>query len=173
MNIPGTIDHNIYSTTSTDYGIKTLLEDPDNYDFRPKVGSLLIDAGVAIPGITDGFTGTAPDIGAYERGDNWKAGTTWQPDFYPWSFLTLSVDTKILNENKFQVYPVPANDILTIKSTQSIEQVAVFNLQGQRLLNQNKNTNKINISNLNNGVYIIKIQTENGLNITKKFIVRL
>ena len=170
--IPGTEDHNIYSTTGTDYGIKALLEDPDNYDFRPKIGSALIDAGVPIPGITNGFTGSAPDAGAYERGDTWRAGTTWEPDFYPWSFLTLAVDDQILDEKQFQVYPVPATEILNIKSTHSIEQVAVFNLQGQQLLNQNKNTEKINISNLNNGVYIVKIQTEDGLSITKKLIIQ-
>jgi len=170
--IPGTKDHNIYSTTSDDYGIKALLEDPDNYDFRPKAGSELIDAGVAIPGITDEFTGSAPDAGAYERGDTWRAGTTWEPDFYPWSFLTLAVDDQLLDKKQFQVYPVPATDILNIKLSYNIEQVVVFNLLGQQVLNQNKNTKKINIANLNNGVYILKIHTENGMSITKKFIVQ-
>ncbi len=58
-----------------------------NYDFRPKKGSALIDGGVVIEGINDGtdkdfnhppsfpgqnrkFIGDAPDIGAYEYGDS-------------------------------------------------------------------------------------------------------
>jgi len=41
---------------------------PDGLDFRLKPGSLAIDAGVELPSITDGFTGKAPDIGAYEEG---------------------------------------------------------------------------------------------------------
>ena len=41
---------------------------PDGLDFRLKSGSRAIDAGVDLPSITDGFTGTAPDIGAYETG---------------------------------------------------------------------------------------------------------
>ena len=58
-----------------------------NYDFRPRKGSVLIDGGVVIPGINDGqdmdfnhpplysgenraFVGDAPDIGAYEYGDS-------------------------------------------------------------------------------------------------------
>ena len=41
---------------------------PDGLDFRLKPGSLAIDAGVELPTITDGFTGRAPDIGAYESG---------------------------------------------------------------------------------------------------------
>jgi len=80
---------------------------PDqDYDFRPKKGSSLIDSGVMIPGINDGkdtgvphpedgidfnhpplysgqkrkFVGEAPDIGAYEYGDS----VYWIPGFrYP------------------------------------------------------------------------------------------
>jgi len=52
-----------------------LLADPARYDFRPKKGSPLIDAGQVIPGITDGFKGKAPDIGAYEYGaERWVPG---------------------------------------------------------------------------------------------------
>ena len=37
-------------------------------DLRIAPGSPAIDAGTPIPGITDGFTGDAPDLGAYEVG---------------------------------------------------------------------------------------------------------
>ena len=39
-----------------------------DFDFRLKPGSAAVDAGVVIPNITDGFTGKAPDLGAYELG---------------------------------------------------------------------------------------------------------
>jgi hypothetical protein len=39
---------------------------PDDLDFRLKPGSDAIDAGIDLPSITDGFTGRAPDLGAYE-----------------------------------------------------------------------------------------------------------
>ena len=41
---------------------------PDGLDFRLRAGSAAIDAGVELPSITDGFTGKAPDIGAFENG---------------------------------------------------------------------------------------------------------
>ena len=41
---------------------------PDGFDFRPRAGSAAIDAGVVLPTITDGFTGKAPDLGAFELG---------------------------------------------------------------------------------------------------------
>jgi hypothetical protein len=45
-------------------------------DFTLQADSPAIDMGIAIPSITDGFVGNAPDIGAYERGGiRWKAGS--------------------------------------------------------------------------------------------------
>ncbi len=37
-------------------------------DLRPKAGSVVVDAGLRLPGINDGFLGKEPDIGAYEAG---------------------------------------------------------------------------------------------------------
>ena len=49
-------------------------------DFRLPAGSPAIDKGQPVPGITDGFKGTAPDLGAYEYGGEfWKAGARAQP----------------------------------------------------------------------------------------------
>lgn len=45
--------------------------------FRLQPDSPAIDRGVVIPGVTDGHTGTAPDLGAYEFGGmEWVAGCT-------------------------------------------------------------------------------------------------
>jgi hypothetical protein len=41
---------------------------PDEFDFTLRAGSKAIDAGVVLPNINDGFTGRAPDLGAWERG---------------------------------------------------------------------------------------------------------
>ncbi len=38
-------------------------------DFRLKEGSAAVDAGEPLPGLTDGFRGKAPDLGAIESGD--------------------------------------------------------------------------------------------------------
>ena len=52
------------------------LSNPSHYDYRPRKGSVLIDAGVVIEGVNDGqdgsrmYVGDAPDIGTYEYGDN-------------------------------------------------------------------------------------------------------
>jgi hypothetical protein len=40
----------------------------EDYDFNLRAGSAAVDRGVALPTVTNGFTGTAPDLGALERG---------------------------------------------------------------------------------------------------------
>jgi hypothetical protein len=40
----------------------------DEFDFRLKPGAAAVDRGAALPTVTDGFTGAAPDIGALEVG---------------------------------------------------------------------------------------------------------
>ncbi len=51
-----------------------------NLDFQLKPGAAAIDAGVVIPGFTDGYLGSAPDLGAYESGGlAWAAGVGSRP----------------------------------------------------------------------------------------------
>jgi hypothetical protein len=53
----------------------------DTLDLRPKAGSVLIDSGTVVPGVTEGHLGSAPDIGAYEYGgDYWVPGADWLPE---------------------------------------------------------------------------------------------
>jgi len=40
----------------------------EDFDFSLKAGSAAVDRGVVLPTVTDGFTGSGPDLGALERG---------------------------------------------------------------------------------------------------------
>jgi len=57
------------------YFLKVRMPDPsdpqrvyktEDVDLRLRPGSPAVDAGIELPSITDGFTGRAPDLGAYE-----------------------------------------------------------------------------------------------------------
>ena len=51
--------------------------DPAGLDYRLQSNSPAVDAGKVIPGYTDGYVGTAPDIGAFEFGKPaWTAGAS-------------------------------------------------------------------------------------------------
>ncbi len=56
--------------------INPLFANPANGEFTPQSGSPAIDAGIVVPGITDGYNGSAPDIGAFESGQTpWRVGS--------------------------------------------------------------------------------------------------
>ena len=42
--------------------------DADDLDVRLTPGSAAVDQGMVVPTVTDGFTGSAPDLGALEVG---------------------------------------------------------------------------------------------------------
>lgn len=72
-----------------------------NNDFSLQASSPAIDAGVVIPGITDGFSGIRPDIGAYEYGSaGWTAGHNFaNPPDPSYQFNELSFMNRVNNYN--------------------------------------------------------------------------
>ncbi len=49
-----------------DRGAPQRLYNPADFDFALRPGSAAIDKGTVLPSITDGYSGAAPDLGAYE-----------------------------------------------------------------------------------------------------------
>jgi hypothetical protein len=56
------LDHNLNNSATAG------LNDPASLDFTLRSNSPAVNAGIEIAGVTDGFIGSAPDIGAYEYG---------------------------------------------------------------------------------------------------------
>ena len=76
-----TVDLNIFRNVKpTDQADPPRLYNPEDNDFRLRPRSAAIDRGVELPGITDGFKGRAPDLGAYEFG---AAPTQYGPRVWP------------------------------------------------------------------------------------------
>ncbi|WP_430933700.1 right-handed parallel beta-helix repeat-containing protein [Saccharicrinis sp. 156] len=58
----------------------------ENANFMPNIESPAIDKGQIIKGITDGYKGNAPDLGAYEfGGEYWLPGVNWTPTGFAWT----------------------------------------------------------------------------------------
>ena len=64
-------------------------------DFSLLAGSPMIDKGAVIPGITDGYVGAAPDIGAYERGGSVQPGP--RDEWWQSSMHTIHLSRTALN----------------------------------------------------------------------------
>jgi hypothetical protein len=62
------IFRNVPALDARDTATLQNIYDPDDFDFRLRRGTAAVDAGIAIPNVTDGFDGRAPDLGALELG---------------------------------------------------------------------------------------------------------
>ena len=150
-------------------------------NFRLSSGADPIDKGKEISNITDGFIGSAPDVGAYEFGDdNWKPGIDWNSKFGPankcynlpgevCSTNTLNTEDLLTAKNKLVVYPNPVRDYLKFRNIKTLHTIHIYNLLGKTLMTTEINTlnNEITLSSLENGIYIVSIDGKKKLKIIK------
>ena len=69
-----------------------------------------------------------------------------------------------------QIFPNPASDIVTIKSSYTINEIEVMSFIGQQVYTQrgvDSRTTKLNVSNLRSGVYFVKVTTSQGVRAAK------
>ena len=62
------VDYDVFVKVAAPGPDPRTLYKPSDFDFTLRERSTAVDAGVALPGINDDFTGRAPDLGAYELG---------------------------------------------------------------------------------------------------------
>jgi len=77
-----------------------------------------------------------------------------------------------LDSSKFNIYPNPANDIVTITNSESIsiKQVEFYDLTGKLIRTHSFNNQaeiQLNVENLANGVYMLHIETNKGTAVKK------
>ncbi|RVU89766.1 T9SS type A sorting domain-containing protein [Flavobacterium columnare] len=139
-------------------------KDPLNGDFTlTKTSFSVYDTGTnSVPGITlptrdkagnQRIVNQIIDRGAYE----YKSYRTMK-----------EAPTQKKREDKLLLFPNPASDDLNIEIESDIKQMVIYNEQGQQVFLGTQK--KENISCLNNGVYTIKIEDEQGEIRTTKFL---
>jgi len=76
-----------------------------------------------------------------------------------------------LQKFNFKSYPNPASDFIKVSAAKSIDKLEIYNLIGKQVLNETlySKSKEINVSNLSDGVYIVKAYIENAVG-TYKFI---
>lgn len=78
---------------------------------------------------------------------------------------TIGVEDIDVNIVEAKVYPNPAIDKLNIESKEMIQRLEVFDALGRKVLSKipNQNIFSIDISKLEQGIYILKLQTKEGI----------
>ena len=86
------------------------------------------------------------------------------------NFASLSTFNTELNS--VSIYPNPVKDVLNIQGLDTkLNEVAIYTIEGRKVLTQTANLDRINTSNLSQGVYFIKLKSSNAertLKIIKK-----
>jgi hypothetical protein len=73
------------------------------------------------------------------------------------NFVSISEPTP---EYSLSLYPNPTNGLLNLSADQNIDEIKVYNLSGQLILNSIQPNNQIDLSHLESGVYLIEISIE-------------
>lgn len=136
-------------------------------------GASAIDKGIEITGITDGFKGAAPDVGAYEyNGELWLAGIDWNPKLGPANRCynlpgedcessVLSTDDLSYENDLVRLFPNPVDEVLKIQMgfTERAKNVIIYSLLGEELIRKelNQDTLEVGVGELNSGIYILSI----------------
>ena len=81
--------------------------------------------------------------------------------------------TNVANiENNVNIYPNPANSMANVNANSNISNIEIYSISGQKVADFTVNGTQasINTSNMSTGLYLMKINTENGV-INQKFAV--
>jgi len=71
--------------------------------------------------------------------------------------------------NQINIFPNPVSEYLIIKSDYDVEKVRILDLKGLAIITSNYSN--ISLSQLENGIYIVEVETSDGKYLRKKIIV--
>lgn len=81
---------------------------------------------------------------------------------------TLSTNEFNTNNLKFNLYPNPSTDFVNISLDSEIKSVEIYSVQGQKVSTSTEK--EINVSSLSNGMYMVRVEDENGAIATQKMM---
>lgn len=90
----------------------------------------------------------------------------WDPINFECGPLWNNIESNI--RDRIIIYPNPSSQILKISGDENLE-VAIFDLKGKLVLTTNKK--EININGLSNGVYVVRLSSDDKIVTTEKIIV--
>ncbi len=92
------------------------------------------------------------------------------PDFYQ-AFQNAALRIKNLDKRQVVLYPNPATNFISFQGNSSEKvNLKIFDISGKLILDQRLTTNqKIDVSNINSGIYLYSLTTENSIQ-TGKFV---
>jgi N-acetylneuraminic acid mutarotase len=107
---------------------------------------------------TRAFIGGGYNSSLVPRNDVWEFGAS-----------TTGIDKYAL-ENHALIYPNPATKYISLRSQHSIEMIEAFDLSGKKIFSYKSVSDLIDISNIPDGIYLLKYEFKDGKSGSEKFI---
>ncbi|MBC3845433.1 T9SS type A sorting domain-containing protein [Winogradskyella echinorum] len=166
------------ATWATDLTYDTTYRAIVGYNQDTNIAQLWIDATVqgdtSILGEDRADPGTSVDAFALRQSDSDENETIRVDNLViSQNFSDVTLSTNQFDNNKFSLYPNPTNSgfVNIISSNNEVMNVQVFDILGKQVKNEVLSNNTLNVSDLNSGIYIVKI-TQNNASITKKLVIK-
>jgi hypothetical protein len=105
----------------------------------------------------------------YAGGTSYQAGNPASVDFAFNASITTITGVEEIISSDVNVFPNPTLDNLNITIEENIEQLSIYSINGRLVKTINENVKSINVSDLSEGMYVLVINTKNGI-IRKRFI---
>ena len=86
----------------------------------------------------------------------------------------IETGVEVVGDNEgvsLKIYPVPATTTITIKSTEAINEIVIYNEVGVEVMNEvgdGENITTVNVENLATGFYFVKVNNQKPVKIAKK-----
>lgn len=119
-----------------------------------------------------GFYGSYPELNAavWKNGDEILIATGGYNMANSVFVTGETVGISNVNNVNLEIYPNPVKDILQIENNKlQINKVEIIDLTGKVIYQFNNMKNQINVSDLSQGIYFVKLETDKGI-VTKKFV---
>lgn len=148
--------------------INVNFKDELNYEYDLNLNSPAINTGSALFSV-NGYSLTPEFV--YVHPTNSKVRTTTNNiiDVGAYEYQETLSNEDILNTN-FLIYPNPVSEVLNIRIQASqINKILIFDALG-KMVSTSSNSNLVDLSSLSNGLYFIKINTNNRKTTVRKII---
>ncbi len=166
IDIVGNSSDFSYSVGLEKEGLDTVTKNislcPDDYTFLWHIGDF--DEEISFSILFDGAE--------IYRADTGDIDYMFPVSFFEYKINCAASIDETEQDSPLNIYPSPVSDKLYIESEMNIEEVVIYDVYGRLQATKtpsHQDDATVDVSCLNSGVYLIKINTENGI-ITKRFI---
>ncbi len=166
---------NTYALDHTEYDTTYVIEVVDtNWIVEPLALMFDLPASEEWMPFSYGWTNPQGDIGGtltmiLGATEGTGADTITYFDDFDYGMPT-SIRDQLNKYNPINVYPNPVSDVLYLKTSRILDQASIYNSLGQEVRTISKPNGQLNVSGLSEGVYILRVTDQEGIEYRARFI---